>query len=133
MEKRKKVSTLILFITLRWRQQSEMRVEKAESVQKRSRGWHSPGRAKNSVIFSLFIASNSTFPSPPLLTAIILFVPKLLYTQGSCRLQNRIPYIDYATDSSTTYAHTHTFVYIFHGLTNWNQPLIVPKRLVQWT
>lgn len=130
VEKRKKVSTLILFITLRWRQQSEMRVEKAESVQKRSRGWHSPGRAKNSVIFSLFIASNSTFPSPLPLTAIILFVPKLLCTQGSCRLQNGIPYIDYTTVSNITYSHTHTFVYIFHGFTNWNQPLIVPKRPV---
>lgn len=63
-----KWSTIILFITSRRRLQSEMRVEKAESAQKRSRGWNGSGaRAKNGVIFSLFIASKSTFPDvhPP--------------------------------------------------------------------
>lgn len=72
-----------------------MRVEKAEKRTKARQGLTRLGpRAKNTVIFSLFIASNSTFPSTPTAAVVRPFRP--LRAQGPCRLQNTISNVDYA-------------------------------------
>lgn len=87
-----------------------MRVEKAESAQKRSRGWHTQAqRAKNSVIFSLFIASNSTLPGTTPPSSVF---PENFYAHKG-PVDFKSGYITTPT-SITTNTHTHTRVYTYN-------------------
>lgn len=85
-------------------------------------------------------------PTPPLssqcpsLPSHPFRFPNFYAHKGPVDFKTEYPYIDYIARTRvlrtyvykyiSIYTCTHTFVYIFHGLANWNHP-IVPERPVQ--